>query len=358
MMTEYVERMSSGNFTQDLPPELLNRNDDLGNLSGSLKEMKLDVGVLIGNVKNEAEQIEKIVEIINSNISDLNTNIESVSEEADLLASNMNKTAESTAHIRDISESIQAATDHMTAKAQEGANEVNAIYDRSREISANTLSQKSNIESISREISGSLQKALKDAEVVKEIGVLTESVMNITNETNLLALNAAIEAASAGPAGRGFAVVADEVRTLAEQSKEAVAKIQTTTKEVMDSVERLANGSQKLLEFVTNDVANMLEAFSESTSKYGEDVQYIDSLVVSFSETAESLDQQIKGVLTAIDEINTASQVSASSTEKIAQNTMEIKNKSSAVVEQAEKSRELVEELDYEVAKIAVLEKE
>ena len=59
-----------------------------------------------------------------------------------------------------------------------------------------------------------------------KINVLTESILQITEQTNLLSLNATIEAARAGEAGKGFAVVADEIRKVAENSKDTANKIQ------------------------------------------------------------------------------------------------------------------------------------
>ncbi len=352
---DYIERMSTGNFTQDLPEELKERGDDFGSLGDSLKEMKLSVGTLIGAVKKQADDIEEAVESINESVTELNTNIEDVSAAVGELASGMYETAASAAEIKDNSEHIRVSTEDMAKRAEEGAQEVKDIYNRSTKTAEETGIRQRNVERLSDEISVSLSKALEDAKVVSEIGVLTESIMAITNETNLLALNAAIEAASAGEAGRGFAVVAEEIRNLAEQSKEAVVKIQNVTRAVTGSVENLSDDSAKLLDFVRTDVAEMLSDFGEATDQYGKDVQYMDSLVSGFSDTASELHDRIMGVLSGIDDIHNASQAGAESTGMIAESTKTIKEKSGIVVVEADRTRETVEILDYEVSKIAVL---
>ena len=75
---------------------------------------------------------------------------------------------------------------------------------------------------------------------MEEINLFADSIKQITDQTNLLALNAAIEAARAGEAGKGFSVVAEEIRRLAEQSNEAINKIQETTDVIVSSVEELS----------------------------------------------------------------------------------------------------------------------
>ena len=69
----------------------------------------------------------------------------------------------------------------------------------------------------------------------QKIGIIINTVDDISETTNLLALNASIEASKAGEAGRGFSVVASEIRKLSEQSQRSVAEIALIIEEIQNS---------------------------------------------------------------------------------------------------------------------------
>ncbi|MDY7105873.1 MAG: methyl-accepting chemotaxis protein [Actinomycetota bacterium] len=71
----------------------------------------------------------------------------------------------------------------------------------------------------------------------ERIGEMVVFIEGIADQTNLLALNATIEAARAGESGKGFAVVAEEVKQLAVQS-------QASTKEIVETIERMRAASR------------------------------------------------------------------------------------------------------------------
>ncbi len=143
--------------------------------------------------------------------------------------------------------------------------------------------------------------------MVEHIGVLSDSIMNITSQTNLLSLNAAIEAARAGEAGKGFSVVAGEIRKLAEQSKDTIIQIQLVTSEVIEAVRELSDSSSDLLNFVSNQVTEDYEEFMNVGNRYSEDSDYVDSIMTDFSATTEELLSSIQSMTQVISEVANAS---------------------------------------------------
>ncbi len=178
--------------------------------------------------------------------------------------------------------------------------------------------------------------------------------MGITTQTNLLALNASIEAARAGEAGKGFAVVADEIRHLAEQSKDTVAHIQGVTESVTAAVKNLTTDSNRLLNFVENDVSESFNGFGKLADAYNNDAGYIDGLVTDFSATSEQLLASIEGVVTTINGVATATNEGAQGTTNIAQKTVSVNAKAVEVKNAMAQAEEVAEDLVKEVEKFTI----
>ncbi len=354
----HIEVIAEGNFAQSMDAAYLNRKDDFGQLSATLNKMRESVRGLLVKVKGEADNIDTVVQNIESNVTTLNEEIEDVSATTEELAASTEETAASAEQISTMSQEIEGAAKGIAVRAQDGATEAEEIHKRARETKDNTVKNRAMVTKMLSEIRESLEKALEDAKVVDQIGVLAESILNITGQTNLLALNASIEAARAGEAGKGFAVVADEIRMLAEQSKEAVANIQAVTDNVNQAVGNLATDSNRLLDFVDTDIVDSFNKFEEMADAYNDDASRVNDLVADFSATSEELVASIDGIMEAIGGISSASNDGAAGTTNIAQRTVSIANGSSEVLDRAKDAATSAEELKKNVDLFKIEENE
>lgn len=341
--------MEQGDFSQAMGTALLKRRDDFGKLAASLESMRNEMSGLIGEVKSQATEITRMVQEIDDNIQALDEEIENVSATTEELAAGMEETTASSEEINAMSHEIESAAKSIATRSQDGATEADDIRDRAVGIKKTTTENDERTKAIHAEINEGLTKALEDIKVVDQIGVLAESIMEITGQTNLLALNASIEAARAGEAGKGFAVVADEIRVLAEQSKAAVVHIQDVTKNVVESVTNLADGAKKLLEFVGTDVVDSFAGFSDMADSYSNDAGSIDALVTDFSASSEQLLASINGVMDAIGEVSKAATEGATGTNDIAEKTGVVVEKAAEIKEKAEAAHHAADKLQQNV---------
>lgn len=344
-ITKYMNIISTGDFSQCLSHKFLARRDEFGALTNSIKEMVDSNLILISDVKLHSDTISKNVMLINENTQSLFTEIDEVNNTTEELAASIEQTADSSREMTKTSEEIESAVQSIAVKSQEGANEAIKISDRAEQIKVNVHQSQQKSQQIQENIKGKLLQSIEQAKVVEQIKVLSDSILNITNQTNLLSLNAAIEAARAGEQGKGFAVVADEIRSLAEQSKDNVIQIQAVVAAVTQAVENLTTNSKDLLNYVSTDVSKDYDSFLEVADLYSNDSKYVDNLVTDFSATSEELLASIQNVLDAVNEV-------AKSTSYGAQGTRDISERSSVVLQKAENVTQLIMEMTNSADKL------
>lgn len=351
-----IEVIAGGNFARKMQTDMMKRKDDFGQLAGTLETMRESVCGLLAQVKTEAANIDTVVETIDTNMSNLNGEIEDVSATTEQLAASTEETAASAEQINSMTQQIDGAAKEIAVRAQDGATEAEEIHKRAAQTKETTVENRKKVQEMLGEIRERLEKALEDAKVVEQIGVLADSILAITGQTNLLALNASIEAARAGEAGKGFAVVAEEIRVLAEQSKDAVANIQAVTENVNQAVGNLTKDSNRLLNFVDTDIVKSFDDFEKMADDYNLDASKINDLVSDFSATSEELVASISNITEAIDGITSASNDSAAGTTNIAQKTVSIANGSAEVMKGAKKAEASAGELRNNVNNFVIEE--
>lgn len=336
----YIGHIAKGDFTQALPKILAGRRDDFGILGKQMEDMKVKIRSMIKEVKDQGNVILGVADTVSAQVTVLRENIDEVSQTTQELAASMEETAASSETIKSMSEEIEGAAKNIALRSQDGAAQAADIHERAAKAQAEASSQREHAAQIHNEIKEGLTAALEEAKVVQQIEVLSSAIMDITSQTNLLALNASIEAARAGEAGRGFAVVATEIGGLAEQSKQAVSKIQSVTEEVTAAVENLSGDAGRLLEFVGTDVSASYDMFDEVVAAYNQDAGKIDALISDFSATSEELLASIDGVMDAMNGIADATNDGARGTSDIAAKTADVKSRTDTVDREVKKCSE------------------
>jgi methyl-accepting chemotaxis protein len=221
--------VSEGDVTRDVPEELLSRKDEIGTLSGAVRDMSRSLRLTIGGLTEGAGVLSSASAELSATSGQMSAGSRTTSDRAHhvaaaavqlsassrSVASGMERTAASL-------NSVSAATEEMTATIGE--------------IAGNSEKARRITEQASRQAHAVTEQMNQLGDAAKEIGKVTETITEISSQTNLLALNAAIEAARAGNAGKGFAVVASEIKALAQQAaaatediREKIARVQTST---------------------------------------------------------------------------------------------------------------------------------
>ncbi|MBM7866498.1 methyl-accepting chemotaxis protein [Heliobacterium gestii] len=347
----YLEVIAKGDFSQEIDEKYLSRKDEVGVIINGISHMKSSLKQLVHRIRNESFNIQNEVESVLNNANVLSSNLEDISATTEELAAGMEETAASSEEMTSTSQEIERAVRSISEKSQEGAYTARENREKAEETKRDVKAAQMKAAEIFFNTKEQLKNAIEESKVVGQIDVLSESIMHITQQTNLLALNAAIEAARAGEAGKGFSVVANEIRKLAEQSKNAVLKIQDITSKVTGSVNYLSNSANDLLTFVSTEVVNDYSRMLNITEQYSDDSKKMDDLVNEFNTTSEELLASIQGVLISIDGVARAADEGAHGTTDIAQRVSVAGNKSVEVMKQANKTTEITRKLLEEVAK-------
>ncbi len=354
MCSQALRYMEQGDYTYELPEAYQRRRDDFGDFARNMESMKLATSELIGSVSIEASHILQMVDGVNDNFAELSRAIEKVLEITEELSAGTEETTAATGEATDSVMEIHRAAGDVSTNSQEGTERAEEIYQRAEDTRQVVLAATQNTGQIQKNIGKDMEEALEQVKVVERIYQLADTIMEITSQTNLLALNASIEAARAGEAGRGFAVVAGEIGTLAEESRNAVIKIQDVTNEVVESVHNLSENARQLLNFMTEDVENDYEKFREVAGKYKEDADYVEAFAKKLYKTSDELFANATQVKTSMEHILLASEESAKGTTEIVQKTQDLREEAIALREQVEGSRHSAKRLVEEINKFHI----
>lgn len=309
---------------------------------------------IIANVVKEAAALNEAISHTNTSMSHLEDGIEDISATTEQLSAGMQETAASALEMNAASLQIEKAVENIAEKAQEGAIAAENINNKANELGISFKNTYDNALELFLDVKTRLEQSLEESKAVKKINGLADAILQITSQTNILSLNAAIEAARAGEAGKGFAVVADEIRKLAEDSKKAVAEIQSVTQTVTRSVDHLTVSSHEILDFMSKNVNQDYLTMLDASKQYNQDADHIYGVITDLSATSEELLASIHNMIKAINEVTHASNEGAAGTNTIAQSSSLIVAKANDVLNSINSTKAGANSLQQMVSKFNV----
>jgi methyl-accepting chemotaxis protein-1 (serine sensor receptor) len=232
---DVARTVAAGDLSKDIDS---GREDELGKVLGSMREMNGSLAGIVGRVRDAAQKVSAA----STQIAAGNTDLSARTEEQ---ASSLEETAASIEEL--------TATVNQNASNAAAANEAAAFA--------------ANVAKRGGEAVGDVVKTMDGIQSSsKRIADITGLIDSIAFQTNILALNAAVEAARAGDQGRGFAVVAGEVRSLAQRSAEAAREIKGLIGESVEQVNTgadVARGAGRTMDEIVSNVTKVSQLIAE-----------------------------------------------------------------------------------------------
>lgn len=345
-----VEKVANGNLDVWVDEKLLNRSDEIGDLSkvtitlrDAMKMVIKDISTNANALLNAGTELKSVADTTNGTMEQVRSAVNMIVDNSNEQAKNSQNTSE---HMKIMGENITETSgevellDANAASMQQSSEKASETLEKLRTINGD----------VERIINDVKEQTIRTNNSVQKIQDATSIISSIADETNLLSLNASIEAARAGESGRGFAVVAGEIKKLAEQSN-------TSSQEIDDTAKALMEDSTKAVELM-KQMQDIIMSQSESMKETHEVVENVLSEIESSMKSIElikastqKLEISRNQVVSAVDELSEIAQNNVEGTKKTHQETEEVADSFHHVSESAEQLREiaglLADSIDY-----------
>lgn len=312
---EDMVMMANGDFSVDVPEEMLRREDEFGEIARADMRMKESIRHILSNVTSRAEVVASHSEELTATTHQSELAADELSNVLQEIAGTTNAQAEDTEDglkaVQELDrmvnrngsnmEILNESTEKVDLLKDEGLDLIDDLVERTEVIRKAV----NDIQSVITETNNSADNIVSSLQMVK----------NISDQTNLLALNASIEAARAGEAGSGFAVVAEEIRKLAEDSS-------NFTQEIELIINDLTSKTIKAVDTMTevDELFNLQgDSVGRTDTKFqgiSAAVEGIQAAIAEVNRTNEAIAEQERRLSRLIGNLATVAEENAAGTEE------------------------------------------
>lgn len=294
---------SDGDLTKEIE---LTSGDEIENLGNSVNALLKHIREIVVNISNGSSDVNVASQTIAFELNKAQEAITDTSATMEEMSAGMEETS---ASLIEITGSVGSVYNEITAiseKAGESAAYCNDVMNKANDISESSERAEQMAIEKTNEFASKIEEKIKNSQRVEEINEMVDTIMQISNQTNLLSLNASIEAARAGESGRGFAVVAGEIGKLATECKESASRISEVSEYVIAIVNDLAKEAGNMVEFTRQEISNNCGQLKETSENYKNDVREIGVLMQNFTASCDELQNVMDGIKDSIETTNVA----------------------------------------------------
>lgn len=340
-----------GDLTQSI---LLNTGDEFEVIGKNINDLLDHIRQIMIDIRGNSDILKKTTDDMADGLIVSKDNAANVSMTMQDMSVAMDQISDSLDHINELVNNMTQAFSDIATKAREGSEFSKDMRSSAIKAGDGALTIKNETEEKIRQMSAKMQEKIESSRRVEQISVLTDDIINITDQTSLLALNASIEAARAGESGRGFAVVAGEIGNLAQSSEQAASQIRSVSAEVINAVEELSNEAKMMIDFMNSTALGGYQGLVDISSDYQTSIGNIDDMMNEFAKISQEVQTDISMISESVRSLNLAVSDTAGGVSKSARMTADISDNINSITDSAQKEKDISKALHDDVSRFKV----
>ena len=242
-----------------------------------------EFGEVSDKLNRVIDNLKELITDIFEQVASLESRLENSLARSATVSHNAEKQIERAKHTTALAQDVHTSANTVNTQTKESSEDINQASGQSDAVLNLATQNREQIQLLASNLNTSVALMAELSNQSSNIGSILDTIVAISEQTNLLALNAAIEAARAGEQGRGFAVVADEVRLLASRTQES-------TKEIAQMITALQSGTSDAQRAINQGQEAALTCTERSAALTGA-VDLIEQGLSRLADKSNQIDQ-------------------------------------------------------------------